>query len=70
MFLRFSCGSIDSCFGAVRSPWQGTDTDDDDWHIAGGSSGGSACAVATGTVMAYVLVILELKLLLQIINYK
>ena len=51
----FRCGSIDSSFGPVMNPWKSRDLISDDWHIAGGSSGGSACAVATGSVLAYVL---------------
>ena len=54
------CGTTDGCFGPVRNPWKypwdknNTDAPADgakDFHIAGGSSGGSAVAVATG--MAY-----------------
>lgn len=48
-------GSTDSIFGPVRNPWNykfaqsGREQDKtNDWHIAGGSSGGSAVAVATG----------------------
>nr|XP_022294168.1 glutamyl-tRNA(Gln) amidotransferase subunit A, mitochondrial-like [Crassostrea virginica] len=49
-------GSTDSVFGPVRNPWNykfsqpgGEGNGTSDWHIAGGSSGGSAVAVATGT---------------------
>ncbi|XP_056014404.1 glutamyl-tRNA(Gln) amidotransferase subunit A, mitochondrial-like isoform X2 [Ostrea edulis] len=54
-------GSTDSIFGPVRNPWnynfcqlQHTGGSEEqggsaDWHIAGGSSGGSAVAIATGT---------------------
>lgn len=42
-------GTVDSCFGATRNPWQYTA---DAWHIAGGSSGGSAAAVAAGLCYA------------------
>lgn len=48
-------GSTDSIFGPVRNPWNykfaqsgGEQDKINDWHIAGGSSGGSAVAVATG----------------------
>lgn len=48
-------GSTDSIFGPVRNPWNykfaqsgGEQDKTNDWHIAGGSSGGSAVAVATG----------------------
>lgn len=54
--FAMGCGSVDSIFGAVRNPWKydfsrSTDGSYDTWHIAGGSSGGSAVTVATG--MAY-----------------
>ena len=39
--LAMGTTSVDSDFGAVRNPWN---TD----YIAGGSSGGSAAAVAAG----------------------
>ncbi|XP_072264815.1 glutamyl-tRNA(Gln) amidotransferase subunit A, mitochondrial [Pyxicephalus adspersus] len=55
-------GSTDSIFGPVKNPWSyskqyreknsGSRTiadDDSDWVIAGGSSGGSAVAVSSGT---------------------
>ncbi|NP_001080891.1 glutamyl-tRNA(Gln) amidotransferase subunit A, mitochondrial [Xenopus laevis] len=55
-------GSTDSIFGPVRNPWSYSRSyiekrpishhaakDDSDWVIAGGSSGGSACAVSAGT---------------------
>lgn len=42
-------GTIDSIFGPTRNPWKYTK---DKWHIAGGSSGGSAVAVTTGACVA------------------
>lgn len=39
-------GSVDTIFGPVRNPWGYTS--DTEFHIAGGSSGGSAVAVAVG----------------------
>lgn len=42
-------GTVDSSFGPTRNPWQ---HDGDRWHIAGGSSGGSAAAVASGLCYA------------------
>lgn len=42
-------GTVDSYFGATRNPWQYSA---DAWHIAGGSSGGSAAAVAAGLCYA------------------
>ncbi|KAH9525219.1 Glu-AdT subunit A [Bulinus truncatus] len=60
-------GSLDSCFGPVINPWNLTvssstlpdqkpcSTNSEpslDWYIAGGSSGGSAAAVASGTCLA------------------
>ena len=52
--LVCSCGSVDSAFGAVKNPWlyPYDKPDVEDWYIAGGSSGGSAVAVATGTAFA------------------
>lgn len=44
-------GGVDSCFGPVKNPWTlNTNSIEkfNDWHIAGGSSSGSACAVASG----------------------
>ncbi|XP_077515635.1 glutamyl-tRNA(Gln) amidotransferase subunit A, mitochondrial [Amblyomma americanum] len=42
-------GATDSTFGPTRNPWQHLGKDaTGDWYIAGGSSGGSAVAVATG----------------------
>uniref|UniRef100_K1QZU1 Glutamyl-tRNA(Gln) amidotransferase subunit A-like protein n=1 Tax=Magallana gigas TaxID=29159 RepID=K1QZU1_MAGGI len=53
--FAMGAGSTDSIFGPVRNPWNykfaqsGEEQDKTiDWHIAGGSSGGSAVAVATG----------------------
>uniref|UniRef100_A0A672NKA2 Glutamyl-tRNA(Gln) amidotransferase subunit A, mitochondrial n=1 Tax=Sinocyclocheilus grahami TaxID=75366 RepID=A0A672NKA2_SINGR len=52
---RALAGSTDGVFGPVRNPWsyttlyreQSTEDLDSDWAIAGGSSGGSAAAVAS-----------------------
>ncbi|CAK8672513.1 unnamed protein product [Clavelina lepadiformis] len=43
-------GTVDSIIGPTRNPWQYDfqHPNPDDWYIAGGSSGGSAVAVATG----------------------
>jgi len=56
--FAMGCGSIDSIFGAVRNPWQSkmlhksvADKTSKDFHVAGGSSGGSAVAVASGAVL-------------------
>lgn len=38
-FLVDRSGSCDSCFGPVKNPWK---FDENQWRIAGGSSGGSA----------------------------
>lgn len=43
-------GTVDSIFGPSRNPWGYRSYMD--WHIAGGSSGGSAVAVATGACVA------------------
>lgn len=40
-------GTIDSIFGPTKNPWSKSL---DDWNITGGSSGGSAAAVAAGSV--------------------
>lgn len=47
---EFSMGSgaVDSIFGPTKNVWRA-----DEEHIAGGSSGGSAVAVATGSCFAY-----------------
>lgn len=60
--FAMGCGTVDSQFGPCKNPWGFTfndtseDTTDDsgtnDWRISGGSSGGSAVAVATGTCFA------------------
>ena len=58
-----SVGSIDGAYGAVRNVWGsdikysvcGNVVDNDDkenWVVSGGSSGGSAVAVATGSSYA------------------
>lgn len=43
-------GTVDSCFGPTRNVWTSKHTSD--WHISGGSSGGSAVAVASGICYA------------------
>ena len=60
VFPIYSSGSTDSIFGPVRNPWNykfsqpgGEGNGTNDWHIAGGSSGGGAVAVATGTCFGY-----------------
>lgn len=45
-------GTIDSIFGPTRNVWTQSKDDKNSWHIAGGSSGGSAVAVASGTCYA------------------
>ncbi|XP_026729366.1 glutamyl-tRNA(Gln) amidotransferase subunit A, mitochondrial-like [Trichoplusia ni] len=42
-------GTVDSVFGPTRNPWS---YDKDKWRIAGGSSGGSAAAVCSGSCLA------------------
>ncbi|PZC78236.1 hypothetical protein B5X24_HaOG202487 [Helicoverpa armigera] len=42
-------GTVDSTFGPTRNPWL---YDEHNWRIAGGSSGGSAVAVASGSCVA------------------
>lgn len=44
-------GTVDSIFGPTRNCWD-TDSEGDDYRIAGGSSGGSAVAVASGICFA------------------
>jgi len=50
--LCFSSGTTDSIFGPTKNIWGSSLTDDEDFYIAGGSSGGSAVAVASGTCVA------------------
>ncbi|XP_043920884.1 glutamyl-tRNA(Gln) amidotransferase subunit A, mitochondrial isoform X2 [Protopterus annectens] len=62
--FAMGCGSTDSVFGPVKNPWSFSEnykqrcqlnfkkTDDCDWLVAGGSSGGSAVAVASLTCFA------------------
>lgn len=45
-------GAIDSIFGPTRNVWSQQSDSSDHWHIAGGSSGGSAVAVAAGVCHA------------------
>ncbi|XP_059610506.1 glutamyl-tRNA(Gln) amidotransferase subunit A, mitochondrial [Phlebotomus argentipes] len=42
-------GATDSIFGPVKNPWS---DGEENWRISGGSSGGSAVAVATGSCYA------------------
>ncbi|RWS27951.1 glutamyl-tRNA(Gln) amidotransferase subunit A-like protein, partial [Leptotrombidium deliense] len=49
--FAMGAGSVDSVFGPVRNPWKLSKTKDD-FYICGGSSGGSAVAVATGCSFA------------------
>lgn len=44
-------GTIDSIFGPTKNPW-GYKKGDEDWRIAGGSSGGCAVAVSSGACLA------------------
>lgn len=50
-------GTIDSCFGPTKNVWPSSQhrnaSEEDGWHVAGGSSGGSAVAVASGMAFAY-----------------
>ena len=51
--MHYSCrsGTVESLFGPVRNPWAYDFESEDqklDWFVAGGSSGGSAVAVAAG----------------------
>lgn len=41
-------GTVDSSFGPTKNVWKSSTCEGDDWNIAGGSSGGSAVAVASG----------------------
>lgn len=45
-------GTVDSIFGPTKNVWSQSKDDTGNWHIAGGSSGGSAVAVASGTCYA------------------
>lgn len=48
-------GTIDSKFGATKNVWTSiAAARDDDWNVAGGSSGGSAVAVAAGLCYGWV----------------
>lgn len=39
-------GTVDTVYGPTKNPW-GYDPDYKDFHVCGGSSGGSAVSVAT-----------------------
>lgn len=45
-------GTVDSLYGPAKNVWSGSWGPEDEWHIAGGSSGGSALAVAAGICYA------------------
>lgn len=45
-------GTVDSIFGPCKNVWNYQN--DDEFYICGGSSGGSAVAVASGSCFAYV----------------
>lgn len=45
-------GTVDSIYGPTKNIWKFFDNEDD-FYIAGGSSGGSAVAVATGICYGY-----------------
>lgn len=45
-------GTVDSVFGPAKNIWSESWGENDNWHIAGGSSGGSALAVASGICYA------------------
>lgn len=47
--FAMGAGTVDSIHGPTRNPWA---YDNDKWRIAGGSSGGSAVAVASGSCVA------------------
>lgn len=47
--FAMGAGTVDSIFGPSRNPWG---CDDSNWRITGGSSGGSAAAVASGACVA------------------
>lgn len=50
--FSMGAGAVDSIFGPTRNVWSASHDTENHWHIAGGSSGGSAVAVATGTCHA------------------
>ncbi|KAM3957256.1 glutamyl-tRNA(Gln) amidotransferase subunit A, mitochondrial [Aphomia sociella] len=49
--FAMGAGTVDSNFGPTRNPW-GYSKGNEDWRIAGGSSGGSAVAVSSGSCVA------------------
>ena len=55
-FVCYRNGTIDSVFGPTRNVWALEKYQKDgrisEWHIPGGSSGGSAVAVASGMCFA------------------
>lgn len=48
-------GTVDSIFGPTKNYWDAVEGESD-FRIAGGSSGGSAVAVASGICFAWVLI--------------
>lgn len=44
-------GTVDSIYGPTKNIWS-KNLENDEWRIAGGSSGGSALAVASGVCYA------------------
>lgn len=52
--FAMGAGTVDSLYGPTKNIWS-EDLNKDHWRIAGGSSGGSASAVAAGLCYAYVL---------------
>ncbi|KAI8043927.1 hypothetical protein M5D96_000075 [Drosophila gunungcola] len=49
--FAMGAGTVDSLYGPTKNIWS-EDLDQDNWRIAGGSSGGSASAVAAGLCYA------------------
>lgn len=49
--FAMGAGTIDSIYGATKNVWGQMEDSTDDFYIAGGSSGGSAVSVASGTCL-------------------